>query len=235
MPGPILHDGDAGLVVIGAARIARSADPAPAMRKATLGDGAHDAPLAAPIPERASKIRVVERTELTRLAFVDRGACPQSKAEVRARPGRTIRQRIPSGKNLGCRCSGAACTFARFAAGALDEAIAEGFREGARDAIVAAFGRYDNPLASSTKGTVRAKMIRGDAEVEIDLPTGHEGDAVLRAAENSGIVTRPFVDVDRRVGTIESIRAAGDLANTMACEKIRIRAFTVAATGEREG
>ena len=132
---------------------------------------------------REAGIRVVEHAELTGLSLVDKPAYPASGAEVRARSGRTIRQRIPSNRNLGCRCSGAACKFARFAQGALDEAIAEGFKLGAEDAIVAAFGRYDNPLVSSTKGTVRARMVRGDAEVEIDLPVGPEGDAVLRASE----------------------------------------------------
>ena len=184
---------------------------------------------------REAGIRVVERAELTGLALVDKGAYPQSKAEVRARSGRTIRARIPSGKNLGCRCSGAACKFARFAQGALDEAIAEGFKEGIEDVILASYGNYQTPLASTARGTVRAKMVRGDALVEIDLPIGAEGDQVLRAAENAGVVIRPFLDADRSVGVIESVRAAGDPANTMVYSKVRIRALIISATDEREG
>ena len=183
---------------------------------------------------RDAGIRVVERAELTGLALVDRGAYPESTAEVRARSGRTMRQRIPSGKNLGCRCSGAACKFARFAQGALDDAIAEGFREGIEDVILASYGNYQTPLASSARGTVRARMVRGDAEVSIDLPVGPEGDVVLRAAENAGVVIRPFLDADRSVGVVESVRAAGDPENVMVYSKVRIRALIISPTDERE-
>ena len=184
---------------------------------------------------REAGIRVVERAELTGLALVDAGAYPASKAEVRARSGRTIRARIPSGKNLGCRCSGASCRFARFGQDVIAEAIEEGFREGATDAIVAAYGSYQNPLGSTATGTVRARVVQDGAEVDIDLPVGPEGDQVLRAAENAGIIVRPYLDADRSRGTVESLRAAGDADNVMVYETMRIRAFIIAATDEREG
>ena len=168
---------------------------------------------------------MIERVELSGLALVDRPAYPGAGAEVRAHSGRTMRARIPSGKNLGCRCSGAGCRFARFAQDILDEAIAEGFREGATDAIVAAFGRYDNPLASTTKGTVRARVVQDGAEVDIDLPAGPEGDAVIRAAENVGVIVRPFADADASRGVRESLRAAREADHVMVQERTRIRAF----------
>ena len=67
---------------------------------------------------------------------------------------------------------------------------------------VAAHGSYATPLASVGRGTMRGKMIGDDAlEVEIDVPTGAAGDAVIAAHEDAGIVVRPFLDADRSEGT----------------------------------
>ena len=185
---------------------------------------------------REAGIRVVERAELTGLALVDKGAYPQSTAELRARSGRTIRARIPSRKNLGCRCSGVGCKFARFQEEVLGEAIAEAVEGGKRDAIVAAYGSYQTPLASTSKGTVRMRMLDGDdAEVDIDLPIGPEGDQVVRAAENSGIIIRPFLDADGSTGVAEALRASGEPENVMVYTKVKFRAFIISATDEREG
>ena len=74
---------------------------------------------------RESGIRVVERAELTGIALVDRGAYPQSLAEIRARGGGggrgvfggrlgSFRGRIPANKRVDCRCSPGSCREALF-------------------------------------------------------------------------------------------------------------------------
>ena len=182
---------------------------------------------------REAGVRVVERADLTGLALVDSGAYRGAVAEVRARSGRTFRQRIPAGVNLGCRCSGATCKFARFTGDAMREAFDEAWNEAVE--IIAVRGSYGTPLASKTAGSLRATMRGDDAEVEIDIPTGPDGDAIFRDLENLGgaVLARPFLDADASDGTIET-RAADDGA-VMVYRRARVRSIVVGATDAREG
>lgn len=175
-------------------------------------------------------VRVVERATLTGLALVDRGAYPQSKAEIRARSGRTMRATIPADKPLDCACVGAGCKV-QFLMDALAAEIQGAYEDvvaAKRKAVVAAYGDYKTPLASTTAGTLRASMGADGAIVEIDLPDSDAGRAVLAANEDAGVIVRPFVDQDAAEFTT-------DADGVRTYTKAPIRAFIVSATDAREG
>ena len=182
---------------------------------------------------REGGVRVVERAELSGLALVDRGAYRGATAEVRARSGRTLRQRIPAGVNLGCRCSGVQCRFARITGEAMQEAFSEAWNEATE--ILAVRSNYGNPLASKSLGSLRAAVDDDGATVEIDLPAGPDGDSVIAAIENTGaVLARPYFDADGSDGTIESARAAAG-ENVMVYTRARVRSIVIGATDEVAG
>ena len=180
---------------------------------------------------REAGVRVIERAELTGLALVDAGAYPQATAEVRARRGRTLRQRIPADCNIGCRCSGVTRKFARITGEAMQEAFTKAWNEAAE--ILAVRGSYGTPLASKSAGTVRASMDGDDAIVEVDVP---DGDAIMRnmADVPRAMLIRPFLDKATSEGVEEAARAeAGE--NVMVYSRMRVRSLVVGATDEVAG
>ena len=182
---------------------------------------------------REAGVRVVEQADLIGLSLVDIGAYPQSTAEVRARRGRTLRQRIPADTNLGCRCSGVTCKFARITGEAMQEAFTKAWDEAVE--VLAVRSSYGNPLASKSAGTLRARVDDDGAIVDVDIPTGPDGDAVLRAIEDTGaVLARPYLDAALSEGVEEAARAEG-AGNTMVYSKIRVRSIVLGATDEREG
>ena len=180
---------------------------------------------------RIDGIRVVQEAILSGIAIVKAPSYGGSRVEARRRSGRTIRARVPSDTDLACTCSGAGCKFARFAKEALEDVFERTFQQFERE-TVAAYGSYASPLASVGRGTLRGKMVDDALEVEIDVPAGAAGDAVIAANEDAGIVVRPFLDADRSEGTP---MPREDGQNAMAYTKASVRAFIVSSTDEREG
>ena len=149
-------------------------------------------------------LRIIERAELVGVGVVDSPQYPKSliearAKELRARSGRTLRARIPAKTKLACQCSAAACKFARFAQEAVEEMMDDVFEKVEKETI-AAWGSFENPLASVGRGTLRRS---GKDGIEIDIPTGAAGDALMEASENAGVIVRPFLDAPASFGAVE--------------------------------
>ena len=89
---------------------------------------------------------------------------------------------------------------------------------------LAVWGRYDRPLASVSRGTLRRS---GKYGIDIDLPDDENGRAVLAAHESTGVIVRPALDM-----TASEYVQSGD---TLTYTKAVARAFVVSATDAREG
>ena len=89
---------------------------------------------------------------------------------------------------------------------------------------IAVWGRYDRPLASVSRGTLRRS---GRYGIAIDLPDDENGRAVLAAHESTGVIVRPHLDM-----TTSEYRQDGD---TLTYSKAVARAFIVSATDARKG
>ena len=192
---------------------------------------------------RESGVRVIERAALVGIGLVDQPSYPASTAEIRRargtgktaklKAGRVLRSRIPYDKSLACEClkrgGGAACIpLARFSkvagdgmAAAINGAVAE-----ARD-VIGVMGTYQRPIASGSRGTLRAVSTDDGLDIEMDLPSGEVGDAVVSAHESAGIVVRPLIDFDRS----EYV----DTDRGREYTKPHVRAYLVGSTDEKAG
>ena len=178
-------------------------------------------------------IRVIAQATLSGVGIVRSPSYGQSTVEARARSGRTLRARIPANKKVECRCSGVTCKFAKMMRDGMSRAITKAFTDFERE-TVAAFGSYDAVLGSTSRNTVRGRLLaNGDGEVDIDLPDSAAGAAVIAANEAAGVIVRPVLD-DLASKIEPEGRAAGDDL-TRVYSDFEIRALIISATDAREG
>ena len=176
---------------------------------------------------RDGDIRVIEDAVLSGIGIVRAPSYDGSRVEARRRSGRTMRARIPAGRSVECRCSGAECKFAKMVKEGMEQAFNSAFRQFERE-VIAGFGSYDMPLASASSGTLRGRILgTGDGEVEIDLPADSVGAATLAAHEAAGVIVRPHIDAAAAESTVEG--------GTRVYQTMPIRAFLVSATDARSG
>ena len=143
---------------------------------------------------REAGIRVIEQAALVGIGLVDHPSYLQSKAEVRARSGRTMSASIPTGKKVACECASGNCSQSLLVEEAFEEMWAEVFTEGARRSVGAYLNDYRGPLASTSRGTLRGRIVGpGDYQVDIDLPDSEVGRELLAAWDSAGLIVRPFI------------------------------------------
>ena len=187
--------------------------------------------------------RIIESAELTGIALVDAPAYPESLAEARRARGtgktkklkalRVMRAKIPYDKSLACEClkrgGGATCIplarFSKVAGDGMAEVINSALAE-ARD-VLAVMGEFKRPIASGSRGTLRARSTADALEIEMDLASGEVGDAVVDAHLSAGVVVRPLIDFDRSEFT--------DTERGREYVKPYLRALLVGATDEKSG
>ena len=176
---------------------------------------------------RDGDIRVIEDAVLSGIGIVKAPSYGGSRVEARRRSGRTMRARIPADRSVECRCSGAACKFAKITGEGMQEAFDKAFRQFENE-VIAGFGSYDMPLASASSGTLRGRIRgNGDGEIDIDLPADTVGAATVAAHEAAGVIVRPHIDAAAAESVVEG--------ETRIYTRMPIRAFLVSATDAREG
>lgn len=175
--------------------------------------------------------RVIQRAKLNGVGLVRSPSYHLSQAEVRGRSGRSLRSHTPTGKRLGCRCSGSGCKTASFSGSAYQAAMKQAFGRPKGD-LIAAYKSYDRPLASVSKGTLRRE---GAAGVIIDLPDDAAGAAVIAASESAGVVVRPYLDATVSKGVVEELADGTRNMHYADAGALEIRGFIVSATDEKQG
>ena len=143
------------------------------------------------------------------------------RVEDRAPSGKRLRVRIPGNTDLACKCQPDDCEYARFADGVAEQALDDAFEA---ETLSAFHNDYSRPLGNVAKGNIRRI---GPNEIEIDIPIGTNGDGVINAIEDAGIVARPFIDTAN--STLKKVGA------TAVYSAVAFRSIIVSSTDAKEG
>ena len=113
-------------------------------------------------------------------------------------------------------------------------------------AVTAVAGTYGTPLGSHAAGTVRGRMVGDDAVLSVDLPIGPDGDAIVRAFEDTrAVLARPYLDANASRSSVKStadrIKALAEIGQRSADANVRVysrpvlRSVVVGTTDARTG
>ena len=144
-----------------------------------------------------------------------------NRIEDRAPSGKRLRARIPGNTDLACKCQPDDCEFARFEDGVVEQALDDAFQA---ETLSAFHNDYSRPLGNVAKGNIRRI---GPTEIEIDIPIGQNGDGVLNAIEDAGIIARPFIDTGN--STLKKI------GTTAVYSVAAFRSIIISSTDAKEG
>ena len=173
---------------------------------------------------REGNVRIIDSAKLGHVGLVTSGAYPESKAELRARSGRTMRSRIPTDR-ASCECLGKDACGVEFPEDVLEAGLEEAFGRHARGEgdLIAVAGDYSRGLASVSRGTLR----RNGATIDVDLPDSEGARALLATHEAAGTIVRPVIDkVNSEYTAVDGVARFS---------KLRIRAFTIGTTDATAG
>jgi len=147
--------------------------------------------------------RVISEAVLSGLGLVDRGAYPDSLAEVRRRGGSkswgsagrnpAVKAKWQAGRKSACDCQGPECDSVSFEPGAFDEAL------NAPDAEMLALAGANRPIASLRKGSLAFRS-RENGDIEISISrlavATAGGRSLIDEARATRVVARPWVRVE---------------------------------------
>ena len=136
----------------------------------------------------------------------------------------TFRGRVPTNKEVDCRCSPGDCTSALFEQGSFDNLLSGG---GGRDVLSVA-GDYSAAIGSEQRGSIRFWRAKdGSLEFAADIPNNSRGQALLDTLDVADVYARPVLDTVTskftKVGTLARYTDA------------RVRAMTIGPTDAADG